>query len=37
MSLVLPGVLMITNGGFLLRYGLPLLLNTGSGEAREND
>ena len=34
MSLVLLGVLMIINGGFLLREGLPLLLNTGSGEAR---
>jgi len=37
MSLVLLGVLMIIAGGFLLRKGLSLLLNTGSGEAREND
>ncbi len=34
MSLVLPGVLMIIAGGFFLRDGRPLLLNTGSGEAR---
>jgi len=37
MSLVLLGVLMIIAGGFLLSNGLLLLLNTGSGEAREND
>ncbi len=33
MSLVLPGVLIIIAGSFFLRDGLPLLLNTGSGEA----
>ena len=34
MSLVLLGVLIIIAGGFFfLRDGLPLLLNTGSGEA----
>lgn len=32
MSLVLLGVLIIIAGGFFLRDGLPLLLNTGSGE-----
>ncbi len=33
MSLILLGVLIIIAGGFSLRDGLPLLLNTGSGEA----
>jgi hypothetical protein len=37
MSLVLPRMLIINAVGFFLRDGLPLLLNTGSKEARGND